>query len=65
MPQISDHASHDFELKLFMFILKLMLSNVPNKRACMFIWHIRVVTGGQIYGGDFPKFCGLLREYEL
>ena len=22
-------------------------------------------SNGQIYGGDFPKFCGLLRIYEL
>ena len=24
-----------------------------------------VVCNGQIYGGDFAKFCGLLRIYEL
>ena len=26
-----------------------------------FDWHYI----GQIYGGDFAKFCGLLRKYEL
>ena len=28
---------------------------------CRFDWHYI----GQIYGGDFAKFCGLLRIYEL
>ena len=28
---------------------------------CRFDWH----QTGQIYGGDFSKFCGLLRTYEL
>ena len=35
----------------------IILRNLP----CRFDWHYIV----QIYGGDFSKFCGLLRIYEL
>ena len=35
-----------------------ILQNIHRRR---FDWHYI----GQIYGGDFTKFCGLLRTYEL
>ena len=45
------------------------------KKVCIFweghkiLWNIHrrfaLCSNGQIYGGDFAKFCGLLRIYEL
>ena len=35
--------------------------NILQKLNCRFV----LCSNGQIYGGDFAKFCGLLRIYEL
>ena len=61
--------------KIFYLITSLILINnrflkfIYSEKATIFLrnLHLRFVlfSNSQIYGGDFAKFCGLLRMYEL
>ena len=46
---------------IWYFILKLIYSEKATNFCKISNWHYIE----QIYGGDFTKFCGLLRLYEL
>ena len=45
--------------------IKFVFSKKATKIDNIFTVDLTVCSNGQIYGGDFGKFCGLLRIYEL
>ena len=68
----------DMDLKYFSdtgsSIKRLFMIEISDKvhifwEGHKFLWNLHrtfvLCSNGQIYGGDFAKFCGLLRIYEL
>ena len=54
-----------FDFKEYKLLVKVHIFWEGNK--ILQNLHLRFVlcSTGQIYGGDFAKFCGLIRTYEL
>ena len=46
-----------------------LLKFLYSEKATIFLWNLHrrffLSSNGQIYGGDFAKFCGILRIYEF
>ena len=60
--QFADISHSDYLMKSSLkFIYSEKANKVLRNLHRRFDWHYI----GQIYGGDFAKFCGLLRIYEL
>ena len=59
--------NYNFEPFCFMINCVLKLRFCEKETKFLQNHHLRFVlcSNGQIYGGDFAKFCGLLRIYEL
>ena len=54
---------HHFKKNVY--YLKFIYSEKATNFCKITTVDLTVTTLGQIYGGDFAKFCGLLRIYEL
>ena len=53
------------ETEIFEFCVKFIYSEKTTNVLRNFHRRFVLCSNGQIYGGDFVKFCGLLRMYEL
>ena len=52
-------------MNFIIIMLKFICSDDATKFCEISTLEWFVGSNGQIYGGDFAKFCGLLRIYEL